>query len=325
MNALDVLTEKILETEWHWLKYHFSIPRDKFIHPLCQSISNACEICEQHMPGFTEEFANRLCSYKNREKYQPHYEQIIQLLAELYVISHVSSLAIENARYEHEPKAEGSDKNPELGVYAESGDMFVEVKCAQFVRHHNERSESAYEIPSRIAGALEMIKSILRPDEKTVLPRDNAVKDFLISANKKFEAFKRVKPESITVLVIIWDDFIYEPISALINPASGLLTDRSFYKEGEVPIKFEFIDAIVVVRHTHHLINSTRDQAPTDGLSHPLDWGYKKGLLPKALFTLTTKDEVVVKVANLFDAIHIDDLQHIAEYRPQDVVMNIIL
>jgi hypothetical protein len=53
------------------------------------------------------------------------------------------------------------------------------------------------------------------------LPRDNPVKDFLVSADAKFEHFKETDANFIGVLVIIWDDFIYEPISSLISESAG--------------------------------------------------------------------------------------------------------
>ena len=49
--------------------------------------------------------------------------------------------------------------------------------------------------------------------------------------------------------MIIWDDFINEPISALTNPNSGLLTQNSFYKDST----FSNVDGVIILRHLHHL------------------------------------------------------------------------
>jgi hypothetical protein len=86
-------------------------------------------------------------------------------------------------------------------------------------------------------------------DDGITLPRDNPVKDFLVDADAKFKAFKS-KADCTTVLVIVWDDFIYEPITALAHPKSGLLTANSFAKDANgSPMKFPNVDAVVLVRH----------------------------------------------------------------------------
>ena len=216
MDALEKITEKILATKWHWLKYHFPVDDGGRTHPLSRSIADSCEICEQHMPRYVEEFANRLSSYKDREKYLPHFEQIIQLLSELFVISHLASLSLEGFRYIHEPKVEGSNKNPELGMYSDTRKLFVEVKCGKYIEHHNNRSDATIQLPSRMEGIREVGESLLNSGETLVLPRDNPIKDFLISANDKFDSFKKCNADSICVLVIVWNDFIFEPISVIL-------------------------------------------------------------------------------------------------------------
>lgn len=321
MIALEKITEKILACEWHWLKYHFLSNKGSCAHPLCQSISNSCDICEQHMPGFAEEFSKRLSSYRDREKYLPHYEQIIQLLSELLVISHLASLSLDGFRYVHEPTAEGSDKNPELGMYSNIHEMFVEVKCREYINHHNKRSDKEIQLPAR----MEIFKNDNKHSsikDNVLLPKDNPIKDYLISADEKFKNFKKLNPDSICVLVIVWDDFIYEPITSLINQHSGLLTENSFFKkEDGSPVIFNNIDAIVIVRHSHHIVRATRDEPLTDEIRHPLDWAYKMNLLPKALIPISEKDEDIKFLIKLFDAIPIAELQHIAEYRPQEYIM----
>ena len=66
----------------------------------------------------------------------------------------------------------------------------------------------------------EMVEQVKREGEATTLPRDDPVKDFLVSANAKFEHFKKADaPNFVGVLVIVWDDFIWQdqPISPLIS------------------------------------------------------------------------------------------------------------
>jgi hypothetical protein len=56
------------------------------------------------------------------------------------------------------------------------------------------------------------------------------------------------------LLFIIWDDYINEPISALTNPNSGLLTDNSFYQES----RFENVDGVILIRHIHQFFRNLR-------------------------------------------------------------------
>ena len=240
-NIIAMLTDKIMATSWHFLQYHFVRYQDGFEHFLCASIVDACLRIENVMPGYVETFSNRLAEISGRENYVPHYEQIIQLLSELYVINHLSSIDVEGATYIHEPRAAGSDKNPEVGIILPNNQIFVEVKCREYVKHHNNRGMASVEVPSRVEGIRELASKLLRDNESIVFPRDNVIKDFLVSANEKFQAFKQTSPDAITILVIVWDDFIYEPISSLLNPHSGLLSENSFFRIGDHPVKFESI------------------------------------------------------------------------------------
>jgi hypothetical protein len=98
-------------------------------------------------------------------------------------------------------------------------------------------------------------------------------KDFLASADAKFEPFKAQGPCQ-SVLVIVWDDFIYEPITSLTSaPAKGLLTPQSFAKSADnVPLTFPHIDAVIVIRHLTYFIKAAREQ-PLVERSHAFDFG----------------------------------------------------
>jgi hypothetical protein len=172
-------------------------------------------------------------------------------------------------------------------------------------------------------GIRELAETLIQGDEKIVLPRDNVVKDFLISANEKFHSFKQESPEAITILVIVWDDFIYEPITALLNQSSGLLTDNSFFRNGDGPAKFENINAVILIRQSHHIVRATRDQLPTDGLMHPLDWGNFGTVLPKAYVPVNSTETVDRYLCEILRATHISELADAADYRPQELVLRV--
>ena len=321
--VLQIISDKVLTTDWHFLHYHFSPYKDGYEHFLCASMVDACTRIEAVIEGYTEEFASRLASFSDREMYVPHFEQIVQLLAELFVIQHLALLELPDAIFAHEPSSTTSDKNPEVGIEVSDKRIFVEVKCREFISHNNNRGEAAVEVPARMDGIKELAESMVNDDETLVYPRDNLVKDFLVSANEKFEGIKKDYHNAISVLVIVWDDFIYEPISSLLNSASGLITENSFYVNGNNPVVFKYIDAVIVVRQSHHIVRATRNQLPIDGLMNPLNWGKKNSVLPKAYIPVSTTPEIDGYLCDIFQAHHIEELQAIAEYRPQQIVLGI--
>jgi hypothetical protein len=170
-------------------------------------------------------------------------------------------------------------------------------------------------------GMREFAKKLLDGAEGISYPRDNVVKDFLISANDKFQSFKQRPGNVVTILVIVWDDFIYEPITALLNPHSGLLTENSFFCIDGRPAKFDNIDGVILARHSHQIVRATRDEPLFDGLRHPLDWGDAGTVLPKAYVPISAPEEVGFFIRQMMQAHHINELQDAADYRPQEFVM----
>lgn len=318
--VVKIFTQKITLKDFHWLSYHFDLYAKGHEHFLAASIVDCCLNVENKLPGFTDKFSDKLASLSNNFKHLPHYEQIIQLLSELLVTNYLCTRFSENAVFILEPTLGKHSKNPELGIKDDGKELYIEVKCREFIAHHNNRASAAIELPTRMDNVREIAADIVQAEETIVLPRDNVVKDFLKSANEKFEVFKQSNPNSITVLIIVWDDFTYEPVSSLLNEATGLLTEKSFYKEGDLPVKFDYINSIVLVKHSHHLVRATRDQVPLDNLTHPLDWGEKKDVLPKAYIPVNSSPEIDEYLCDLFQASHIESLKYFADFRPQEIV-----
>jgi len=319
----EMISSKVLSRDFHWFAYHFETFMLGYEHFLAASIVNCCHNIEPCMSGFSNEFSDRLASLSDKEKYLPHYEQIIQLLAELFVINHVCMVFPENSKFIAEPKSKSSNKNPELGIKTGDKEIYVEVKCREFITHHNNRGNARLELPTRMSGVREIAQGLIQPDESIVYPRDNVVKDFLISANEKFKGFKNENPNSITVLVIVWDDFTYEAVSSLLNKATGLITNNSFYRKDNEAVKFEYIDAIILVKHSHQLVRATRDELPMDGLSHLLDWGNKQTGLPKAFIPINSSAGLDEYLCEIFQAYHIEGLNMFSDFHSQDIVFRV--
>lgn len=126
------------------------------------------------------------------------------------------------AVFTYEPESK-SGRRPELSVEVSESRYLFEVKAPSLLEHIRNRSMPNIQIPAH---------GVFQPDRlervtgngSIVLPRDNPIKDFLISAEEKFTDFDRVS--GCNILVIVWDYFIYEPLSALVHPLSGLLTQK---------------------------------------------------------------------------------------------------
>jgi hypothetical protein len=213
----------------------------------------------------------------------------------------------------YEPVSITSKKNPELVISFSDFTFGLEVKAPRFCQKHNERSEKSIQLPAR-SPLINMY------DKKEIMfPRDNPVKDFLISADSKFNGFKRTNSNFFSVLFIVWDDFIYEPISAISSPLSGLFTEHSFAKdEKENILKFNNVDCVIISRHLLQIKNGTRDEELHYGIKHPL-WYGETGVFPYKIFFLNPWNKIIIpdKVLDCFQAL-IPDSRLGAEYIPQD-------
>jgi hypothetical protein len=266
---------------WHWFSYHFAQP---FQHPLSNSVLRACLDCEKHIPGFTKKMIDVLASISGKEKYEPHYEQLLQRLAELHVIQQVVNFdwSMESSfRWEPTPKS-GGKKNPEIIVQDNDYQIGIEVKAPSLFSHIRLRSSNALQFPARVFPK-HIIEKFSGASEGVTFPRDNPIKDFLISAEGKFAPFKKENENFSSILVIVWDDFVYEPISSLIHPDCGLFTANSFAQDanGE-PLKFPSVDGVVIIRHLHQLLRATRDEPLIFPCRHPLDYGQDEDFPMKA-------------------------------------------
>lgn len=260
--------------QWHWFRWHFEQRLRGGDHPLAVSIVRACLDCDARIPGFAQAMANALAAISGREKHLPHWEQQLQRLCELLVIRQVLVHQwAGGTTFQWEPTFLPGGKNPELAIRTHGAIYGIEVKAPAIFDHWRRRNSRPFQLASR-AISKENLGGLVGPSEDVTLPRDNPIKDFLISAQSKFEAFKNAQPRFFGILVIVWDDFIYEPISALIHSECGLLTENSFARdEGGGPLRFDSVDGVVVVRHLHQLIRACRGEPLADNCQHALDYG----------------------------------------------------
>lgn len=303
--------------QWHWFQYHFSsMP----LRPLAQSIIDACADCERVVPGLGEQFIDEIIGINGQERHEPHYEQLLQKLSEILVIRQLLSLEWPaGTEFQHEPAAIPNGKRPELRVITPDERFLFEVKTPSLLGHIRKRNGTGIQIPGR-ALSKERIEAIAA-NESVTLPRDNPVKDFLVDANEKFGQFKARQAEK-SILIIVWDDFFYEPITVLSHEGCGLLTPNSYLRGADGnATEFPHIDAVVVVRHLTYLYRATREE-PLEERDHALDFG-DANALPNVYFPLNNRLLIPEYILNGLRAIsHTDEvLQHFADYRPKDIVL----
>lgn len=213
------------------------------------------------IPGYANEILDRIALIKGTGVAQ--YEAILQILAEVYVTQGIVSAADRDdcgkPQVVHEPGERGQ-KNPECEAFIAGRWCAVEVKAPKLIEYGRHRATNPWQVTARLP------REVTDQFQKT-LPRDNPVKDFLVSADSKFAAYEMHRNDALRILVIVWDDFCNEPISALISPVSGLLTQKSFHRDAsDNAVTYKHIDGIIVVRHQHQIIRATRCEPLADNV-----------------------------------------------------------
>lgn len=309
-----------LFSQWHWFRWHFEHRLRGGNHPLAASIVHACLECDARIPGFARAMADAIASLSGREKYLPHLEQLLQRLCELLVIR--QAIIHEwpaGTAFHREPAVAPAGKNPELLIRTGDASYGIEVKAPAIFDHWRRRGRRPLQLAAR-AIPKEDIGDLVGSPEDVTLPRDNPIKDFLISANSKFESLKRAHEGFSGILVIVWDDFIYEPISALMHPECGLFTENSFARDDRGgPLRFDSIDGVVIIRHLHQLVRSCRDEPLVDGCQHALDYG-RPGEFPfKAFLQNPRGSPVSLSILECLQAIPPGPVMG-AEYVPNEII-----
>lgn len=266
---IEIFLDSDVIKKWHFFKYHFEFYFIGSEHILAKSIVEAIVDIENKIPNAGKDYIKKITSINDKPNHTKHFEQLLQVLAELTMVHKaVTNPWEELISIEYEPSVGSTDKNPELTVKTKYLYLGIEVKSPELVSKNNERATKPYQLPSR--------SSLIDKYDKDeiMLPRDNPVKDYLISANEKFKNFKNIDSDFYSTLIIVWDDFIYEPISALTSPQAGLFTKNSFAKnEKDEIMLFENVDCVIITRHLLPIVRGTRDEPLPDHSMHPLDYG----------------------------------------------------
>lgn len=305
-------------SRWHWLQYNFARPPEgEPERHFARVTLNALIQCEQAMTGYAEDMLERLAACGGREKNVDDYEAILAWLAELTVVRHFVCWDWPwPVTIQHEPTAPGSKLNPEIVVNDGTFRLGVEVKTPKLGEHAARRGSSTHQLLARLPKELVGLSGVA-----PLLPRDNPVKDYLSSANAKFSGFRASDPNFRSVLVIVWDDYVNEPVSALLSPSSGLLTSSSFDRAADGQRRqYPNLDAVVLLRHQHQLRRGMAGQGPADQRMHFLDYGVPGHFPPNAV--IPCPDGLQLEPAQA-DALCAEPLTPFlgAEYQPAEHVI----
>jgi hypothetical protein len=232
--------------------------------PVASGVVGSALACEQRIPGLGKRFIAELCEAGRGAGASEQFDMLLQKLAELYILGWLCMVKWpDGAVFDHEPKSPVSGKRPELVVDTASGRFVFEVKTPKLAQFRRERSDKPVQLLGRIVPK-DQLGELFSGAEHTS-PRDNPMKDFLVDANEKFQGFKAA-PEDRAYLVVVWDGQFPEPISALLNPLSGLFTPQSFAKDEQGgPLAFPEVDGVLLVSRLGVFINVLEGKPRPDG------------------------------------------------------------
>ena len=205
---------------------------------------------------------------------------LLQKLAELYILAWLCALRWpDGTTFQHEPASPTTGKRPELLIATPQGRLLFEVKAPNLTKFRKERGSKSLQLVGRIVPK-EHLEEMLPGVGKT-MPRDNPIKDFLLSADEKFRGL-RISPEDRAYLVVVWDGQLHEPISALCNKLSGLLTPQSFAKDKQgLALTYPDVDGVLIISRLGVFINALEEE-PHPGSPDIMDPRRHDGL-PTAL------------------------------------------
>jgi hypothetical protein len=315
-----------LTKRWHFYRWHVGNYGIGNPVPFVDALLDALMAVDAVMPGYAGRMADSIIQIGGRERNFDDYEQLLQVLAEIHVAAHVARAPWPTGTtFADEPVAPGSARNPELVVSTPNLRLGVEVKAPCLLDHEGKRKDRPIQAAGRIFD-LDVLARLAGGKDRITLPRDNPVKDFLVSADAKFASFREQDDNFRGLLVIVWDDYVYEPLTALLHPGSGLLTDNSFAKDDEGPLRYPNLDAIVVLSHLHPLRHALAEEPPGVPfvMSHrAFDWRLDPAR-PAALIMPPDGHGLPDDVVGLLDLVPLEKLEG-AEYRPSDMIQWISL
>ena len=148
IELLREATIGIMGQPWHWFSHHFQwLPP----HPFAQSFIDAAVDGECHVSGLGYQLIRELGSIGGIDRHEPHYDQLMQKLAEILVLRQLLALPWPGgATFEHEPALTRHGKRPELKVVTPEHVYLFEVKTPSLSAHARKRAKNNLQAPARM-------------------------------------------------------------------------------------------------------------------------------------------------------------------------------
>lgn len=248
----------------HFLDFHFTNHNEfaqEFIELMC--------VLEELCPGAGCATVKKISSLRGEDR--ATYDQIVQTLCELVIGKRFIQAfpAHKGLKLRWEPTDMGK-ANPEFMLEGPKWRVLVKVKCPLLHEYETKNSTAAYQLPARLPGIKDVISNIF--GSEPALPLDNKLKDFLVSAERKFSSFGDVSIPTYGLLVVCWTERMFEAVSPLSNYGCGLLTSASFYSKDENAVQFPHVSGVITTQHQVFIKWALAGRRPSH-LESDLDYG----------------------------------------------------
>jgi hypothetical protein len=248
----------------HFLDFHFGN-----FTPFAQEFTELMCTLETLSPGSGYDFVKRIGSLQGESR--ATYEQIVQAICELVIAKKFIELYPVEKGFILKWEPTGKTKsNPEFMIEGPEWRLLVEVKCPSLFEYDTKNRAASQQVTARLPGMKEIMTDI--GGEVPALPLDNKVKDFLLSAEKKFSSFEENGLPTYGLLFICWGERMFEAITPLSHEACGLLKESSYFEEKGNKIRFPHVSGVVVTQHQHFIQNMLVGHPPPHQRSW-LDYG----------------------------------------------------
>lgn len=299
-----------------WLSVHLAAG---MITPFGSRLLEALAAIDARLPGSGIRFVKELAAIRyvpashNAGDWKARFEQLVQKLGEILVARTLfDGDWPDGSHFALEPTNPTTGAKPEILIETPAHQWLFEVKCPAFIDYQNSRIANGRQLPVRSP-----IGDVAGMREGATLPRDNVLKDFLESAERKFIDFS-TKPRT-GILVVLWDGYIFEITSALSHASAGLLTENSWHRREGERVAFGAVEGVIVLNHLE--VIKVASQALWQARQDDPFRIEAAGQLPNVWCPNVGRGALDPVIAQLFNAHPLDEVSDAVGYAPTDYVM----
>ena len=299
-----------------WLSVHLAYGA---VTTFGAQLLEALAAIDDRLPGAGNRFTDELAAIRyvpahdDRKSWKAGFEQLVQKLGEIVVARTLFEAAWpRGTSFVLEPTNPVTGTRPEILIDTPARQWLFEVKCPAFIDYQDRRDANGRQLPVRSP-----LGNVPGMRDGTTLPRDNVLKDFLESAERKFRDFS-AKPRT-GLLVVFWDGYIFEATSALSHDHAGLLTDKSWHQRDGKRVSFSAVDGVIVLNHLE-VIKVAAQEIWEARQENPFRIE-TAGQPPNVWCPNLGRGALDPEIARLFNARPLEEVAFAADYAPNDFVM----